>query len=373
MRTAIRTRDASVGDAGTSIETAERTGHGRIAADPVRGDFRGYVVAFLLSSFGLVLAVGGLNALVDPYGFTGAHLLPTAIESDRSAKITLLYHLRRPPGILILGSSRSRTAAPSDLQRLTGETGFNAGVTGGDSVDELVFARMLNQRFPHVPRRYLVFVNVGLGGAGVNPQLASDPRARRFLTARQRSRGGVSLLTEVSDYLSIQATRDSLRVLRACVLRTCTKRWFNPDGSLLATRAGAAPDAGLPLHVAVARRVAEVRRRPLSTAEPGLANRVAFIRLIQWMNAHGATPVVVMNPLAPGLLRELDRRGFPQHRWAVRYLQRLGRRVRFDFIDLTDVRTFHGLPGGFADPTHVSVANMRLMLRYIVAHDHGIL
>jgi hypothetical protein len=373
MRAAIRTHDGSPGDAGASIETAERTGHGRLAADPARGDFRGYVAAFVVSALGLVLAVGGLNALVDPYGFTGARLLPTAIESDRSAKITLIEQLRRAPGILILGSSRSRTAAPRDLQRLTGESGFNAGVTGGDSVDELVFARMLNQRFPDVTHRYLVFVNVGLGGAGVNPQLASDPRARPFLSPRQRSRAGVSLLTEVSDYLSIQATRDSLRVLRACVLRSCTQRWFNPDGSLLAARAGAAPDAKLPLHVAVARKVAEIRRRPLSTAEPGLANRVAFIRLIRWMNAHGATPVVVMNPLAPALLRELDRRGFPQHRWAVRYLHGLESRVRFDFIDLTDVRTFHGLRNGFADPTHVSVANMRLMLRYIVAHDHGIL
>ena len=90
------------------------------------------------------------------------------------------------------------------------------------------------------------------------------------------------------------------------------------------------------------------------------------------MNSQGATPVVVMNPLHPALLRALERHGgFARHTWAVRYLQALRRRYRFDFIDLTDVRTFPGLPNGFADPTHVSVANMRLMLRYIVARDHG--
>ena len=63
----------------------------------------------------------------------------------------------------------------------------------------------------------------------------------------------------------------------------------------------------------------------------------------------------------------------PGTQWAVQHLQALRQRHRFDFIDLTDVRTFAGLPNGFADPTHVSAANMRLMLRYIVAHDHGIL
>jgi hypothetical protein len=91
------------------------------------------------------------------------------------------------------------------------------------------------------------------------------------------------------------------------------------------------------------------------------------------MNAHGATPVVVMNPLHPALLRALRKQGFPAHRWSVRYLRALQRTYRFDFIDLTDVRTFHGLPNGFFDPTHVSVQNMRLMLKYVVAHDHGIL
>jgi hypothetical protein len=57
----------------------------------------------------------------------------------------------------------------------------------------------------------------------------------------------------------------------------------------------------------------------------------------------------------------------------VTYLRALQRTSRFDFIDLTDVRTFHGLPNGFFDPTHVSVRNIDLMLKYIVAHDHGIL
>ena len=236
MRAFPRTRERRVEEVPTSIETAERAGHGRLAADPARGDFRGNVIAFLVCAIGLVGCVGGFNAAVDPYGITGAGLVPTAIESDRAAKITLLEDLKHPPDILILGSSRSRPAAPRVLQHLTGETGFNAGVTSGDSVDEMVFSELMDHRFPGVPRRYLIFVNVGIGGAGVNPQLAADPRARPYLTAYQRTTSGEPLLTEISDYLSVQATRDSLRVVRACVFRTCSRRWFNADGSLLPSR-----------------------------------------------------------------------------------------------------------------------------------------
>ena len=122
-------------------------------------------------------------------------------------------------------------------------------------------------------------------------------------------------------------------------------------------------------------KLAAVRTRPESARPPGRGNLLAFTRLIAWMDSRGATPVVVMNPLDPALLHALERHGgFPRHAWAVdRYLRRLSHRYRFDFIDLTDVRTFHGLPHGFSDPTHVTVANMHLMLRYIVAHDHGLL
>jgi hypothetical protein len=356
-----------------SIETAERSGHGPLAADPSRGDYRGYVVAFLVCALGLVGCVGGINTVVDPYGTMGTNLVPTAIESDRAAKITLLEQLKRPPGILILGSSRSRPAAPRYLQKLTGHTGFNAGVTSGDSVDEWVFTRLMEHRFPGVPRRYLIFINVGIGAAAVNPQLAADPRAQPYLTAAQRSGGGESLLHKISDYLSVQATRDSWRVVHACVIRSCSRRWFHADGSLLESRLRTTAARTSHLQKTLQRKLAAVRSRPVPSRPTGASGLRAFTRLIGWMNAHGATPVVVMNPLHPALLRALDKRGFPRHAWAVSYLHQLRHTYRFDFIDLTDVRTFHGLPNGFFDPTHVSVQNMRLMLRYIAGHDHGIL
>src|SRR5207253_7217221 len=140
-----------------------------------------FVIGFVVSCLGLLAAVLALNVVIDPFAIAGSGIVPTAVESDRTIKLTLLENLKRGPETLILGSSRSRQAEPSYLRELTGHTGFNAGVTGGTSADEWVFARFAADLFPHQKRRYVWFVDVGVAGGGVTPQLAHDPPARRYL------------------------------------------------------------------------------------------------------------------------------------------------------------------------------------------------
>src|SRR5207249_2677049 len=113
----------------------------RDAGAPASVSQRRFVIGFLASCLGLLTAVLALNVVIDPFAIAGSGIVPTAVESDRSIKLTLLESLKRGPEILILGSSRSRQAEPSYLGQLTGHTGFNAGVTGGTSADEWVFVR----------------------------------------------------------------------------------------------------------------------------------------------------------------------------------------------------------------------------------------
>ena len=109
----------------------------RAADDPRL--LRRFVLSLLAATVGLLVAVLSLNILIDPFDLFHTGLVPTAIENDRAIKIGLLDSLKASPDILILGSSRSRHAQPAFLQQLTGRTGFNAGVTGGDATDEWVF------------------------------------------------------------------------------------------------------------------------------------------------------------------------------------------------------------------------------------------
>ena len=148
---------------------------------------RRFVVGFLGSCLGVLAAILAFNIVIDPFALAGSGIVPTAVESDRSIKLDLLRPEARPAA-LILGLSRSRQAEPSFLQKLTGHTGFNAGVTGGTSADEYVFVRFAAGLFPHQKRRYIWFTDVGLAGGGVLPQLAHDPRAHRYLSRGRRLR-----------------------------------------------------------------------------------------------------------------------------------------------------------------------------------------
>jgi len=345
----------------------------RMQSEPRR--LRRFVWSLLAAAGGTLLAVLALNIAIDPYDLFHTGLVPTAIENDRATKIGLLYRLKTSPDILILGSSRSRHAQPAFLQQLTGRTGFNAGVTGGDATDEWVFTRMLYQRFPSQEHHVLMFISGGVGSDGVNPQLAEDARARPFLPAGAPS-GDWSLRHKLQTYLSYDTTRVSLRVARACVINSCTTRGFHPDGSLLEGPPVSRHAATSRLRAMLRSELARVANRTVSTTAlegaPAHHGKV-FLRLLGFLNAHGVTPVIVMVPFQPKLMRALQAAGDHHREQTAAYLAQLHRRFHFVYIDLSDVRTFGGSPLGFIDPTHVTTATMRLMLRYIVEHDHGVL
>ncbi len=214
-------------------------------------------VAATLASCALCLgAVLALNLVLDPFAIVGTGLVPSAVETDRATKLTLVRQLDEAPDILILGSSRARQADPSWLRRLTGHGGFNAGVTGGTAADAWVFTRFTADRFPGTERRYIWFVDAGIAVKGVNPQLASDPRARRYL---QADAGGAGL-SDIDAYLAFDATRASLRLLKECVIDPCDSRiTFEADGSIPSSQLANLSERTRNLERAVASAVAGVR------------------------------------------------------------------------------------------------------------------
>lgn len=333
-----------------------------------------FVVGFLVSFLGLLAAVLAINITIDPFALAGSGIVPTAVESDRSAKLTLLENLKRGPETLILGSSRSRQAEPAYLQRLTRQTGFNAGVTGGTTADEYVFVRFAASLFPHQKRRYVWFTDVGLAGGGVNLQLAHDRRARRFLP------GGADFgLGDVGTYLSTDATKASWRVFKKCVLHTCTSRIrFNLDGSLTNRSLRYLPEHAKSLRKSVAKLVAAVRahHQTLAQARADLAqpNRFSYFdRALAFMYRRGEVPVIVLNPVYPTVFAELKKYGYAGRRATLEMVAKLHNRFKFVFVDAQDIREWGGTDYDWSNATHVNRANMRRLLRYIVAHSAGAL
>jgi hypothetical protein len=306
-------------------------------------------------------------ALVGSLATRAAGLPASAVDSDRSFKLTLIENLSRSPGILVLGSSRSRLAEPEFLRRLTGHSGFNAGVTGGSAADAWVFTRFTAARFPQ-HRRYIWFVDAGIATNGVNPQLARDPRAHRYLTGGPAYDVGYR-----GPYISLSATQASLRDLRNCLQTSCRDHLpYNPDGSIAhhSTR----PDAAARLRQAVDKMLAAIRAHPPQRQVTLNPKRfVWFERTIRWMNQRGERPVIVLNPIYPSVLALLRRYGYGVRRAALAYLRDLHRRLDFVVVDCSDIRTWGGTSTDWSDAKHVTEPNMRRLLRYVVAHSAGAL
>ena len=335
---------------------------------------RRFVVGFLGSCLGLLAAILAFNVVIDPFALAGSGIVPTAVESDRSIKLDLLQHLKRGPETLILGSSRSRQAEPAFLQKLTGHTGFNAGVTGGTSADEYVFVRFAADLFPHQKRRYIWFTDVGLAGGGVLPQLAHDPRAHRYLA------GGAGFgLGDVKTYLSTDATKASWRVFRKCVLSTCHSQIrYNPDGSLTNQSLRYLPEHAKSLQASVRKLVAGVgaHHDTLAQARADLTRPGRFFyfeRALAFMNRRGEVPVIVLNPVYPTVLAALNKYGYAGRRATLEKVAQLKKKYRFVFVDAQDIRTWGGNDYDWSNATHVNRSNMRRLLRYIVAHSQAAL
>jgi hypothetical protein len=332
------------------------------------------VVGFLGSCLGVLAAILAFNIVIDPFALAGSGIVPTAIESDRSIKLDLLQRLKRGPETLILGSSRSRQAEPAFLHQLTGHGGFNAGVTGGTSADEYVFVRYAADLFPHQKRRYVWFTDVGLAGGGINAQLANDRRARKYLP------GGAEFgLGDVGTYLSTDATKASWRVFRKCLLASCRSYIrYNPDGSLTSTSLRYLPEHAASLQASVAKLVAGVRthhqtpaqaRRDL--AQPG--RFFYFERALSFMNKRGEVPVIVLNPVYPTVLAKLEKYGYAGRAVTLEKVAQLHKKYRFVFVDAQEIRRWGGNDYDWTNSTHINRANMRRLLRYVVAHSDGAL
>ena len=290
-----------------------------------------------------LLALGALAA-------TGTSAASSPPPTDRSVKLDLIAKLKRGPEILILGDSRGRQAEPSLLQQLTGHTGFNAAVTGGSAPDAWVFTRYTADRFPGQKRRYIWFVSAGLTTNIADPRMWADPRGRRYLQ-------------EVAPYLSAQTVNPPW----------ATDTRYRPDGSLPGEQSPPTARRVQEVKAEAARSVAQIRAHPPSAPPFDASRYQLFEHLLAYLNSRGERPVIVFNPVYPTVLAELVKYGNPLATQSLDYLRSLQTRYGFVVVDCEDIHTWGGTDTDWTNSTHVDRANMRRMLRYVVAHSDGAL
>ena len=297
-----------------------------------------------LTAIGVALALKHSNADANTIPNTNTGGQACTDTGDRFTKLQLINQLPAAPHVLVLGSSRARVAMPAAVEALTGGQAFNAGVQGGGAADEYVFTRVLAQRFPTAKPAYLIFADVTIAGDGVNPNLADQPLARPFL-------GG-----------------DAIAGKSSCA----DNGFYTADGGL-----GYPPGPTNGRAALVASEVAETLKGiPADAKIPRHINPASttyFQKLLRFINAQGATPVIVLNPVYPTILSERLRYGFPELKAAKTYIAWLQKRYRFIFLNCEDIRTWGGAKSNFWNKDHIDRPGMARMLEYVVSHSNGVL
>lgn len=339
-----------------------------------------FLLVLALAAVVIMVAVGALNTFADPYGLVGTRVLPTLTTSDRSIKVGFIDKLKKAPKLVVLGSSRSMRYDPSYFLKKTGLVTFNAGVNGiGGIPDAWAMMNYIHSRFPDSRPAYFWLVDVeSFVPFSVQGNTAAEPRLNQYLGGPPTGRRSPSVVLRAvwdnrTSVFSWTTAADSLRVLRhpAAIKRAVVhyRSTFLPYGAI-----GPHPYSA-----------AEFRRRyPRSqtryenlykTIYHGMDPQAQryFERTLAFMNAHGAKPVIVLTPINPLLLRVVGPLGwYERHRQVVDFIQSLHAKYRFDFVDVTDLRTFHGDPVQFFDGVHMTAVNTDRVIDYVLKRTGGV-
>jgi hypothetical protein len=359
------------------IEHAPRESHTAPTIDARAGESHArFVLAFLLAlgvGLGLVAAA---NAIVDPYGKLGTGLFPTATFSDRRVKVGLIDRLRTPPRLVVLGSSRAMKAEPSYLQAKTGLPGFNAAVTSGKPEDAWAFANLLHDRFPGTRQSYLWLLDVeAFRSLEIDPSLRSTPQLSRYLPSSLRA-GSTSATLE--SLVSWYTAEDSWAVVKGELQgrKPLDRADFAADGFRSRDFHDLIRASGTSFRAQLDATITQWVQTYRVYKQLGTRSRQYFQQTVAAMNRWGATPVIVLPPMQPQLLRRVRPLGWDQrHRQVLAYLHGLQQsgRYRFRLIDDSEISAFGGTATDFYDGVHMTTPNMRRLLDQVLARDRDAL
>lgn len=351
---------------------------------------RGFVRWLLATTLALVLAVAAVNLWLDPVGATGRQTRFSAVENAgvRQAKLDLLEALDAPPDVLVLGSSRSRTIDPADIERATGgRTAFNAAVSGGTTRDTWLYtkwvrARWGRERFPHLVIGVVndVFRDAP-GSAALDPRLKAlvPTGEERGATVRGAADAAVQLATLEAGVRAARrvVARDGLGALlhpeqggevddaasfaEPATMGTAEHPRFDADGMQLFEPG----DQSRPLRERVDVQMRSYVQRAYVTdaAFTGIDARGAdyFRRTIRIANDAGDVPTVWITPFQPRAKRLLPEAHAARDRRFREFLRDLQDTdgMRFHVVDLSDVDDFGGTATDWYDGIHMQPANTR--------------
>jgi hypothetical protein len=338
-----------------------------------------FLLVLALAASVVMAAVGTLNTLADPYGMVGMKLLPSATTSDRTIKVDALEALKQPPQLVVLGSSRSMRYEPKHLEKKTGLRTFNAGVNGiGGTADAWAMTNFVHDRWPKADPKYFWLLDVeSFVPFKVQGRTANEPRLAQYVGEADARHSVRAVLRAVAQnrttMFSWVTAKDSVRVFlnrdQVAVKASDYRDTFLPDG-MLVERLWTEKEWAKRFPKSV-KRYGDLYRNAYKALDPE-AQRY-FERTLKLMNDQGATPLIVLTPINPKLLKVVGPLGWPErHQQVLDYLASLEGKYDFVFVDITDMTKFGADPKQFYDGVHLTTINTRRAIDYVLQQTGGL-
>ena len=109
-----------------------------------------------------------------------------------------------------------------------------------------------------------------------------------------------------------------------------------------------------------------------STTSLDPESQTYFEKTLAFMNDEGATPLIVLTPINPKLLKVVDPLGwYTRHGQVVDYVESLKATYDFEFVDITDMTKFGADPVQFYDGVHMTTINTRRAIDYVLKRPAG--
>ncbi len=355
---------------------APRRGASAAAADVSlsgAGHARRFLIALLAAGAAVMLLVGAFNAVVDPYGVVGTRLFPIKSMTDREIKADLARDLKKPPEILIFGSSRAWKLDPAFILRRTGRSAFNAGVSGGKTSDAWAFANLMHDRFPESRFDFVwIFDVTELARTKVSPGVRNTAALRRYFSWRELYGGSAADVGTLFSWSTLRTSIETLRNLKANRAKVAKQRtrWSATGWSI-----DSASQTKLNKHPPLPKVAYHIREkgaiyRTYHALDPG-AKRY-FQKTMEKFASWGGRGLIVIAPSEPRLIAALRPLGYDaRYREVIAYLTSMQERYDFKVVDMSSVDKYGGSARDFQDGVHLRTSGMERMMEKVLRHTGG--
>lgn len=279
----------------------------------------------------------------------GAYDPPSSliVKSELRLKADLIRSsLAKPPQLVFFGGSRSQRFDPAFARRTTGLRSVNIAESCARPEAAWGMLNWLYAKWPDAKIRWVWGMQSGmLRDLDLDPALVQDPRFYCYfpddLLARQRA----LLPQKVADMPhSYGFLRNKYSSLGLCIWNVYDTRFAH----------GLTLDMSLDAYIA---RMLHTSARAAASV-PDSRARSYFEKTVQLLNEHGTTPIIVLMPIHPRVLRVMRAHDMGGERRKLReYLTEFGQTAQIKVLDLTTIRSFNGRADWFYDGVHINRGN----------------